>query len=835
MRAYATISACLIVALTSLAADVELMHRPRQTNPDIKGHPRFVVDDPDAHKGTAQAAIPGKSHPGGPICSFYSYARPAGIYRIIWRVKVDDNMIDEPVFKASTGGGRKHKGGSITLKGTDFKESNVYQEFSYTASKGEGGFFGVSASWPGKGQVHVDHIKVVSEKLFTDHDLAGNVELPREWIFPTPPPLTIHIAKGLWWDFFGLREAVPEMGGGFITSSYHTSGQRGKGLRGFPGSWQKMAEHNLIILANVDAPSLRPRGRVLIEEYVKGGGALLILGGPFAFEHGGYSHTSLENILPCRLSGKRRHNSKDGLVLTPTKGAGRILPGDLAWSMSPRVYYYHDVEPLDGAQILATADGKPMIIVSQIGKGRVGVVAATVEGDPSPDQLPFWEWGDMPRLMASVCQWLVSSPRSTPIRTIDAKSRALLEELSVPAPANEDVLRQRLLADLLAKCNGKVFATEIMTAVSAYTGSPDRRFVEAVAGAIRPYVDTSFEKVANELIDTEDAGKADLGIRVLGICHPKGIAPRMKRFLHEGLGSLSEDDDDDLDLDGLMMGPGGGMGADNRIKLAAIVALGDLGDISFVPALKNLTPQFARKRQSLLEITEVSNLNEDIYQQSLAARCKLGDNTAVAPFLQAIIKNEDYIQEFRNVLSTMLVNKDDKAMMRKRKVSGIRLPVLLRRQTSHMTAMRAVPFSVAGQIANALVRNNNQILIPYAYAALTPHASRQLTPDVVTDVLPLLEKCELSVLRLLAFRLAAQVDDRDVNRRLVDTVVRLASSPESTSALFALRRASQLPAKGRLAVVTAALKHPDDDIRRLARLSLPLLSERERDSLAVGE
>lgn len=203
-------AAAVVLAVALTAADgVELTHHPRQTKPHFKGHPRFVVEDPDAHGGSAQAAIPGKSDPGGVICSFYSYARPAGRYRITWRVKVDDNTIDDVVFSASTGGGgRGFARGSIKVKGTDFKQAGLYQEFSYTAEKNEAGFFGVSASWPGKGRVLIDRVRVVSEKLFTDRDLlerAGGMELPDEWILPHPsPPAHTHgqgaVVGFLWFE-----------------------------------------------------------------------------------------------------------------------------------------------------------------------------------------------------------------------------------------------------------------------------------------------------------------------------------------------------------------------------------------------------------------------------------------------------------------------------------------------------------------------------------------------------------------------------------------------------------------------------------------------------------
>lgn len=649
------------------------------------------------------------------------------------------------------------------------------------------------------------------------------------------------MGKGLWWDFFGLSEAVSEMGGAIVSSSYHCSGQWGRSLRRFPGSWQRMMSHNLVILANVDAPALRARGRVLIEEYVKNGGALFVLGGPSAFEQGGYAHTSLEDLLPCRMTGKKRLKADEGLVMRPADGADDILPADLAWQMMPRVYYYHAVEPKPGALVLVRAGDRPLLIVWEVGKGRVAVLAASAEGDPPVDELPFWEWGDMPRLSAFVCKWLMSAPRTEPLHVIDEASRQLLNQLIVPSPDAKDSQLQQLLTGLLARCRDRVFAMELLAAVSAFDGSPERRFVEAVARTVRPFVDADsaaeFMKEADCLIESGAAGKADLGIRLLGMCRPKGGGARIKKFFTEGVTPLSGGDgNDDLDLDNLLaMGTDPEIGTDERLKLAAVVALGELGDAASVDFLREVTIRFSGERQQLLYITELSNLKEEIYQQSLGSRCRLGDARAIGPFFSVVTKNENEIEEFRNVLSRMLVNKDDKVLMHKRKLAGTRLSVLYRRRDSCLAVLRRTPFSLAGDVVKELAGRNNRVLTPYAYAALTPSDERKLTPEVAGEVLLLLEECKIPELRLLAFRLAAGLDDHDISGRLTGIIVRLASSPDAASARFALRRVPQLPPTHRLAVISAGLKHSDQEIRRLAKLSLPLLTEQQRNGiLSVG-
>ena len=826
------IAAFLLLSVKiGLPAGVRLVHHPRQTSSGFHGHPRLVVEDPDAHRGTAQAAVPGKSHPDSAICSFYSYARPAGRYRVTWRAKIDDNTIAEVVFRAATARG------SISAKGTDFAKPNVYQEFSYTAEKGEGGFFGVSASWKGLGTVHIDRVTVVSEKLFTERELLakrGGLPLPDEWFLPPPSPLRLHLAKGLWWDYFGLSEAMAELGGGIVTASYHGKGQWGTSLRGFPHSWQKLMEHNLVVLANVDAPALRARGRLLLDEYVRNGGALLVLGGPFAFERGGYQHTALAGLLPCRILGPKRLSAEGGFVMKPTEGAEKVLPPDLSWQMRPRVYYYHPLEAKPDAQVLAAAGGKPLVIVWGVGKGRVAAVAATAEGDPPLDQLAFWEWGDMPRLVAAVCRWLVASQEGRRPQTIDGRTRKTLEQLVVSSPTKKEMQQwQQLLTGLLPKCRSADFARELLTAISNFEGTLDRRSAQAVVRAARPHVNAGFGDLAEELIDSGDVGKAEVGLQILGLCRSEGAGERLVRFIQEGEEALSGGSIDDL-LDGERPDSSAsepGLGVGERLKLAATLALGDLGDRRHVGILRKTTAQFAERRQQLSEVIEVADLNENVYQQSLAARCRLGDAQAVGPLLDAILRNEDEIEQFQNARDNMLPNKDDKNLMHILKVAKIRLPVLHRRQAFCAEMLSRLPYSVAGPLAKELSRRDDPRLTSFAFAALTPTPRRQLTRETAAALAPLLRKCRLAELRLLAFRLASRVGGAAIDAQISSDLAALASDSDSAPARFVLRMASRLEHKMRPPIVAAGLRHADQRIRRLARLSLPLLPVEQRKAL----
>ena len=610
------------------------------------------------------------------------------------------------------------------------------------------------------------------------------------------------------------------MRGAIVTSSYQSRGRGGNRMRRFPPKWETLSAHNLVILANADARSISTLERALLEEFVTNGGSLLVCGGPFAFQRGGYRQTAFDRLLPCLTPGKNRLKAEGGLVMRPTEAAENVLPADLAWDMVPRVYYYHPAEPKPGARVFVTAADHPLLIGWEIGKGRVAALAASAEGDPPADQLAFWEWGDMPRLMAAVCQWLILPPRPETAWVISDEIREQLEQLLIPSPGNRGAKRQRELRMLLSRCRDLAFAQEILVTASLADRTPDRRFVEAAAAAVRPFAGKELAEDALALMDAGDAGKAALGIRVLGMCRSPRAGARIQRFLEEGIEALEQGDDDGFDMGGILAaGPDQGIIGNERIKLAAVLALGDLGDPAMVAPLRKVTAEFAKKRQGYTQINEQSDLNENVYQQSLASRCRLGDGTAAAPFLGAIVKNSVDIEAFQNALDIMLVNKNDKHLLHMRRLAGKRLPVLHRRQSLCLEMLARAPYALATDFARELARRGNPDLLPYAYAALTPNPSREPTTETARAMLSLLRESPVPELRLLAFRMAADRKDPETDRLVVSILVDLAGSPDVAVARFALRRAPQLGGEARAAVIEAARKHPDADVRRLATLS----------------
>lgn len=831
---------CLL-ALALPARAEDLVYYPRDAENGPNGNPRLVVPDPDAHGGTAQAAVPGTSKAGSYTCALYSYARPSARYRVTWRLKLDDNAIPDVVVKVWTSdeqGRTGFKGGGLEIKGTDFAAPGKYQDFAYDAEKAEGGFFNVGALWQGKGRLHVDSIRISPTTVFTEREMLerqGKVSLPEAWTIRRPTPPVMHLGKGLWWNVFGLSEAMAEVGGATWTSSYHTSGQYGMQLRGFPATWQEYFGYNLIVLTNVDAQALGPYGRLLLEEYVKNGGALLVNGGPFALERGGYRGTALERLLPCELKGDDRAKLEGDNVLKPGDGAATVLPKDLSWSLQPRAFYLHPVAPKPGATVLVSAGGKPVVIAWTCGKGRVAVVAATAEGLPAADQLAFWEWGDWPRLMAGLMRWLTTGQGEQAVPADSAATKKLLDDLLAPSTGEDSPRREGEINTLLALCHDAAFARNLVESVSAFEGTPDRTLVTAILLAVRPFVSADFAKPATALVDSGNPGKADLGLRLLGMCKTPDAAAVILKFLDRGAAALKTagGGGDEVKLDDLVnQARSGGIGDDQRLQLAAVMALGDLGDAAHLAPLRALKLPPAGKTTVDGELGEITDLNENLVQQVLATRVRLGDGAAVGPLFDEVTANIDKIVNYTNYMDVMLMNNDDKELLRGRKVAVVRLPILRQRQALCRDVLRQFPASVYPAVAAELAKRDDERLAPFIYAALSGGAGKALAPATAVAFLPAVAKCRPPELRLLAFNLVANGSDAETQGKLAGVLTELAAADDRAGAVFAVRQVARLAPDRRAAVLAAALKHRDAQVQHLARASLLLLSDAERKTLA---
>ncbi|MBU4285708.1 MAG: hypothetical protein KKD76_02260, partial [Verrucomicrobia bacterium] len=170
--------------------------------------------------------------------------------------------------------------------------------------------------------------------------------------------------------------------------------ERLDGAAGFPEELEELLAYRMVILSNLGAAHLSASSRAALSQYVRAGGALLVIGGSCALGNARTKGTDLEEMLPVKLTGPfevlPRHGQE--ACLTVPLRSGMVWMTGLAWKDSPQIYWTHRVTVLPGAEVLAYAGKDPALVAWQYGRGKVIVYVGTVEGEPAPGDLPAWEW-----------------------------------------------------------------------------------------------------------------------------------------------------------------------------------------------------------------------------------------------------------------------------------------------------------------------------------------------------------------------------------------------------------------------------------------------------------
>ncbi len=187
----------------------------------------------------------------------------------------------------------------------------------------------------------------------------------------------------------------------------------------FPQEPDELAQYNLVILSDVERDVLLlypereriPMGRDrlrLIREYVRSGGALLMLGGWSSFTGrmgvGMYHGTPVEEALPveCLPVTDDRVEAPEGVYIEVVDPKHYIMRG-IPWSECPMFLGYNRVKLKEGATLLARVGEDPFIAVWTFGKGRAMAFAS--------DCAPHWatgfvSWQYYPRFWNQVIDWL---------------------------------------------------------------------------------------------------------------------------------------------------------------------------------------------------------------------------------------------------------------------------------------------------------------------------------------------------------------------------------------------------------------------------------------------
>jgi uncharacterized membrane protein len=428
MRAYRLLSVATVLLFVSVAGYAQEAPRTWVYEPTWSRDPGVtVVADPDALHGKAlDCPATDKTWSGWyTFTTGYTMDYLPGEYEVHFRLKVADNKAPGAAFTV----GVENSNAWTGVRWTDFKEPNKYQEFVYPFTIKTPVLNICCVRRYAGPQAWIDCVTVVRTKLYTETEqLAFG-----KFIRPANPTLQPHqglhvwFAKGLYYQHYHINTVLEHMGA-TVDYAWVIRGQRGSALAGVPleGVQPKQPEkpapgaaapapnpydvvlgYDLIVLCDTDAECLTVPQRAMIQDFVKAGGGLLIVGGPFSFGRGALDRSDLlEPLLPVTTAGE--YDLRPLPAPAPLLPAqGKVMKTGLTWNSKPLVMWMHQTQPKPGATVELTAGGEPALVTWQYGNGRVAALTATVLGEPPAGSTEFWDWSDWPKLMAFVLIWLV--------------------------------------------------------------------------------------------------------------------------------------------------------------------------------------------------------------------------------------------------------------------------------------------------------------------------------------------------------------------------------------------------------------------------------------------
>lgn len=169
---------------------------------------------------------------------------------------------------------------------------------------------------------------------------------------------------------------------------------------------EQLRRARLFIIVNAPAPAIAPETREALQQHVREGLNVLILGGLFSFGKGQYTGTQLEQIVPVDIKDQWSVKRLDPpLALQP--GPGVLFSERIDWRRKPSTLYYHDATPKPGAEVWLKAGDIPLLVVRKLGNGCIAGFLTAPLGRPPEGALAYWEWEAWPALLAEIVEKLM--------------------------------------------------------------------------------------------------------------------------------------------------------------------------------------------------------------------------------------------------------------------------------------------------------------------------------------------------------------------------------------------------------------------------------------------
>ena len=364
-----------------------------------------MVTDPDALDGQAVHIT---AHDGLWCPTFmYLYPRIPGLYKATFRLKASNNT--EGVGFAGEclvtewnmhplPGVPQLQGDVLRLRSTDFAAANKYLEFTTHFQHSDVGFEEARfIHHGGATEIWFDRVTIDLVRPWTDAELAAHyASLARPAGLARVKHETTEtlMVRGLYNRLYKVDEALASQPKLNLTTAYTSyGGQAGLVLKGIDWDWASLWKQDVIILNNVETKGLGYAQMMMLREWVKEGGGLLVLGGLVTLGQDNNMARGWPEFLPVTLGGPWEIRKCE----PPLKIAGS--PGV--------VLYRHLVKAKAGTTtLLKGAGGEPLLVGQSYGKGKVAVFTGTVLGEAPAGSQDFWETKEWQETVRKAVGWV---------------------------------------------------------------------------------------------------------------------------------------------------------------------------------------------------------------------------------------------------------------------------------------------------------------------------------------------------------------------------------------------------------------------------------------------
>jgi hypothetical protein len=381
------------------------------------------ADDPLAERGVALEA---RASAGEGIMAHSPYfpALPPGLYRLRARVRLPAGVAAESGPAGYLDVDTLSSGVRLAMpfEARADVPAGAYADYEGDFILRDAGWWDIRLYTHGRSVWHVDSIKVFPLHELSDRELlaiypGSEGAPPPADLLPAPyvpvlggpvRPLRVLVVAGMGYERFRLAAALRLLHRDTVIQPVWVRSVNGvPGIPGLPATAEECFQYALVCLCDVSLRGVPLRTRTVLREYVRRGGALLVLGGHQAYERGGWRGSLLEETLPVETAA-----APAGGVLAFPRGAPVLgVPGSPVFGEGRPVEtgavacYLHAVRVKPGGAVWARAGEHPFLVGGAFERGRVVCALGLPYGEAPAETTPFWEWSGWVDLLRDACWW----------------------------------------------------------------------------------------------------------------------------------------------------------------------------------------------------------------------------------------------------------------------------------------------------------------------------------------------------------------------------------------------------------------------------------------------